>query len=310
MKRIMLMLLASLLLVGCDEGVYSGTLIFEGEHHFAAGTHLPGDVFMRAGTAEFATGSQIAGSVYVVGGTLRLNGDVGGDVAVLDGHVTLGPQANIGGDLRLGGGMVQQAATAVVQGKTLDNAVPLSLENIQPAKTWEDRLRALLVALLLATLGGLWTAKQPQPLTNIGETAVQHWRVAGAVGLLLLLVLPILLVIMAFTIILLPLALILAGLILLLLGIGYIALGSRLGGWLAQLLGRPPDRGWTTFGGTLLLLLLFNVPLVGEVLAGGTAVLVLGAILLTRFGLRQYTPPFYLEEDEAAVYGRPGRKSL
>ena len=80
MRRILLILLISLLLVGCDEGVYSGTLIFDGEHQFAAGAHLPGNVYMRAGTAEFAVGSRISGTVYVVGGTLRLNGEVGGDV--------------------------------------------------------------------------------------------------------------------------------------------------------------------------------------------------------------------------------------
>jgi hypothetical protein len=163
---------------------------------------------------------------------------------------------------------------------------------------------------MLAALGGLWAGKKPQPLMNVGQTAVQHWLVAGSVGLLVALVLPILLVIMAFTIILLPLVLILAGLILLLLGYGFIALGSQLGAWLVGLSGHPLSRGWATFGGTLLLLLLFNVPLVGEVLVGGTTVLILGVMLLTRFGTRRYAPPSLMVQDELSTYGRPRYKPL
>ncbi|MDX1417032.1 MAG: hypothetical protein R3293_22700, partial [Candidatus Promineifilaceae bacterium] len=135
-----------------------------------------------------------------------------------------------------------------------------------------------------------------------------HWLAAVAVGLLVLLVLPVLLVLMAFTVILLPLTLILAGLILLLLGVGFIALGSQLGGWLGRLAHRTARPGWATFGGTLLLLLLFKVPLVGEVLVGGTAVLALGAMLLTRFGLRPYTPPLFLATEDLSAYGRPDHK--
>ena len=128
---------------------------------------------------------------------------------------------------------MQQAETAVIQGEAVSNAVARSLEGVQ-ATGGDARLRTLSAALLLAAIGGLWASKRPQPRANVGQTAVRHWPVAAAVGLLLLLVLPILLVIMAFTIILLPLVLILVGLILLLLGVGFIALGSQLGGWLMR----------------------------------------------------------------------------
>lgn len=85
----------------------------------------------------------------------------------------------------------------------------------------------------------------------------------------------------------------------------FIAKGSQLGSWLIGLSAHTLGRGWTTFGGTFLLLLFFNILLVGEVLVEGTAVLVFGTILLTRFGLRQYTPPWYLDADELSIYGRP-----
>jgi hypothetical protein len=312
MNRLSLLLLISLLLVGCDAGIYSGTLIFEGEHQFPAGTQLPGDFFMRAGSAEFVAGSQISGTVYMIGGTLRLDGRVEGDVVVLDGRITLGPEADIAGDLRLGGGTLQQADSARVRGEIVTGAMVLPVEDLNAPTGEDNRLRTLSVALLLAILGGLWARKQPQPLTNVGRAAIQHWWVAGAVGLLLALVLPILLVIMAFTVILIPLVLILALVLLLLFGYGVVALGNQIGGWLVRLSGGRIGRGWATFGGTLFLFILFSLPSVGELLVGVATVLVLGALLLTRGGLRPYIPPAYLlvTDESASVddYSRPARR--
>lgn len=303
-KRLLPLLLACLFLAGCDEGIYSATLIFEGDHRFESGAHLPGDVFIRAGTAEFSTGSSIDGSIYIVGGKLLLNGNVGDDVTILDGEVTLGPQAVIGRDFRLGGGTLEQAETAVIQGETIRNIVPISPEEV--ATGWDDRLRLISGIILLAVLGGLWAARRPQPLVNVGQTAVEHWLVSGAVGLLILLVLPILLVIMAFTIILLPLVMILAGLLFLLTGYGFLALGDQLGGWLGRLSGRKFNRGLTTFLGTLLLLLLFNLPFFGEVLMAVAIMLVLGAMLITRFGVAHYMPPMVeCGENDLSGYSRP-----
>jgi hypothetical protein len=296
-----------LLLAGCEDGLVSGTLVFEGTHQFGSET-ISGDVLLQAGTAEFAVGSQIAGSVYVVGGELVLNGIIAGDLVVLDGAITLGPQAVVNGDLRMGGaGTVQLAETAVVQGETIRG---LALPQTQAEKTgWDDRVRWLVGALLLAALGGLWARRQPPALHCVADTATAYWPVAGALGLLVLLVLPVLLVMMAFTIVLLPLVIILGLAVILVLGLGIIALGKRLGEWLWRWGKRPYRPGWATFVGTLLLMGLFRMPVLGNGLFLGTAVLLLGAVLLSRFGSRAYEPPPHLTQSEAlATYGRPERK--
>ena len=305
MRHMLWLTLLSLLLVGCDDGIYSATFIFDGEHQFVAGTQLPGDVYVRAGTAEFATDAHVAGSIYIIGGTLQIDGQVGGDVVVLDGQVTLGPQAYIGGELRLGGGTVNQAPAAVIQGGIVQNPIPLPVEDLASTTGGDDWLRLLITAFLLSLLGGVWARKQPQPLQHVGQTAVNHWLVTGATGLLILLVLPVLLVLMAFTIILLPLVLILSGLFLLLWAYGIVALGYQLGNLLARLSNRSISPGWATFAGTLLLMLLFFMPLVGDLVVGLTAVFSMGALLLTRFGLRSYTPPAFLREEDVVDYGRP-----
>jgi hypothetical protein len=220
-----------LLLVGCENGRYSGTLIFDGQHRFEAGERLPGNVLLRAGTAEFDTGSQVAGPVYVIGGSL-------------------------------------------------------------------------LAVLVLAGLGGLWVSWRPQPLRRVASVANDHPLVALSIGLLALLVLPILLVMMAFTIVLLPLVLILGLLILLTIGMGLISLGMAVGNWLAARAGRAFAPGWATFGGVLLLLLLFQLPVVGAVLSLATAVFLFGAVLLTRFGTHPYNSPQPPAAD-LATYKRP-----
>ncbi len=290
MKRYLWLLLSLvLLLVGCDNGLYSGTLIFEGEHSFGPGTQLPGDVFVRAGTAEFAAGAQVAGSVYMLGGSLTVNGTVGGDLALLGGSLVLGPQAVVGGDLRLGGGEVAGVETAVIHGEIINGSgVEIPASMMAQRQSWDDWLRALSAALLLAGLGALLVRSRPQPVIRVGEAVVDNALVSGAMGLLILLVLPALLVMMAFTIILIPLVIILGLLLLLLLGYGWVAVGQQMGMWLNSRLSQSLSPAAATFGGTLLLLLLFEIPYLGDGLLGITAVLVLGAVLLTRLGTRPY----------------------
>jgi hypothetical protein len=304
MKRIYLLILL-FLLTGCDDGLYSATLVFDGAHTFGAETRLPGDVLLRAGTAEFAPGTQVAGSVYVLGGTLRLDGEVGGDVAVLGGRAALGPTAVIHGDLRTGEGATTGMETAVIHGDVV-TGLALPLESAPRPTRWDAAARWWAGALLLAAVGGLWAQRRPQPLHNIGEAAVAYWPASAALGLLAALTLPILLVMMAFTIVLIPLVILFGLAIFLTLGMGIVALGALVGQWLGRRWPRPVGRGWATLGGTLLLMGLYGLPVVGSVLLGGTAVLLFGAVLLSRFGAHVYAPaPQVAVAADPASYQRP-----
>lgn len=289
MKRLWIILLA-LLLTGCDDGLYSATLIFDGVHTFGPETRLPGDLLLRAGTAELSDGSQVAGTVYVLGGSLLVNGEIGGDLTVLGGRVSLGPTAKVGGDLRMGEGTTVRAETAVIHGQMI-TGLTLPLENAPRAARWDTIARWLVGALLLAAVGGLGAQRRPQPLRHIADAATVHWPISAALGLLAALTLPILLVMMAFTIVLIPLVIVLSLLLFLILGMGIVALGALVGGWLAEQWPYPVGRGWATFCGTLLLMGLYGLPVVGGVLLGGTAVLLFGAVLLSRFGAQGYEPP-------------------
>ena len=180
------------------------------------------------------------------------------------------------------------------------------MENEAQPASWESTARWLVGALLLAALGGLVTQWQAQPLQNVARAATIHWLPAAALGLLGLLVLPTLLVMMAFTIVLIPLVIILGVLVFLVWGLGIISLGTQLGRWLAAQLAWPLPPGWATFGGTLLLLSLYALPWVGDLLLGGTAVLLFGAVLLSRFGTQDYQPPTMVTQvKNLSAYKRP-----
>lgn len=298
------LLLLALLLAGCADGRYSGTLIFDGDHSFGAETRLPGDLLLRAGSVELGPGSQVTGSVYVLGGTLRANGAIGGDLVALDGRVTLGPTAQIGGDLRVGGGTTTGVDLAVVRGAVV-SGLALPLETAPRPAAWEAAARWLAGSLLLAALGGLWAWRRPRTLRVIADAATDAWPAAAALGLLALFVLPILLVMMALTLVLIPLVLLIGLGLLLALSMGIVAIGALLGEWLRLRWLNRLGPGGAAFLGTLLLMGLYGLPLVGGMLLAITALPLYGALLLTRFGTRAYTPPLPALADDLDSYRRP-----
>ncbi len=296
------------LLAACDDGLYTGSFLFDGTHTFEAGQGPTGDLLVRAGTAEFTPGSKLDGSLYVLGGEVRMDGQVAGNVVGVGGRLTLGPTAMVDGDLVEIGAEVTIDDATVVRGDMVRNAdAALPLANVGSERTTTDWLRLLAGALLMAGLGGLIVRGRPGPVVNLGEAVIDHALVCGAIGLLLVLILPSLLVMMGFTVVLLPLVFVLGFALLLLLLFGQIALGYQLGNWVADRLRWSLSPSWRAFGGTLLLLGLFAIPYLGQGLLAITLVLGLGALLLTRAGLRPYTPETWGAEEELGLesYGRP-----
>lgn len=294
-----------LFLSACS-GVYSGTVIFDGDHVFDSTVRLRGDVFMRSGSAEFASGSMVDGTVYVLGGAVAVNGSVGGDITLLDGQVTLGPTATVTGDIRHGGGQLERASGATIGGTVIrGGGVTLPLAENSGSRSAADILRTASAALILAAIGFLIVRWRLEPVETVANATLTHWPVATSWGVLALLVLPPLLVVMAFTVVLIPLVLLLGGLLFLIIGYGTIALGWRLGRWLWRLSGRPPAPATATFAGTLVLASLYNVPWVGGGLLLIVAIPTLGAIWLTRAGGRPYVSQRPSAPADLALYRRP-----
>ena len=296
--RRLLFLLLLLVLAGCDGGAVSGTLVWEGSHVYDENDIIQGQMVILNGKAAIQTAAQVTGSVYILGGAVEIAGTVGEDVAIIAGNLILSPTAVIGGDLSVGGGDVERPSQATVLGDVLDESdVQVNLETLFPQPSPQQRLARLLPkALIVAALAYLAARFLERPLERVRRASVGHPFVAFAMGLLLAIVGPSLLVLMAFTVILIPvtvIALLLTGLVVV---YAWIGLGTALGHWLRRYLRRDWSLARSAFVGAFLFMavtdLLIFIPFVGAWIGILMTVVGVGAVFLTRFGLRQFAPSY------------------
>ena len=73
-----------------------------------------GAVVRIGGSVKVASDEHVTDDVVVVGGSADIDGEVDGDVVVVGGSATLGPQAAIGKDVVIVGGVLNQDPTATI----------------------------------------------------------------------------------------------------------------------------------------------------------------------------------------------------
>lgn len=296
-----LFLVMTLFLSACQSGspsngAISGTLVAGGTHTYGDGLTLPGMLVVLDGQVNFEKGSRLLGSVFQLGGVLTIDGTIGGDVSTIGGRVVLGENARMEGDLRVGAGELVRSDQAVVRGRVLTGAASgLEPGDLFPQRDWKaELLRSLPGSLLLAVLAYLGVRYAPGPVERIQQTGIRHPAVSTAMGLLGGVVGLVLLVVMAFTLILLPITLL--GLVLGFLSIGYglIGFGLAVGRLLTRRSGWSLSSNLSALIGTLVLSLLLNgialLPYFGDLVVLVVLSNALGAVLLTRFGLREFVP--------------------
>jgi hypothetical protein len=298
MKRkflIFLFLLGALFLSACGtEGRYQVTLITEG-HHQLSGTTF-GDLVILGGEATLEPGAVLEGSAHVISGAFTLDGAIGDDLSILGGEVTLGSQAQIGGDLNIGGGDLTNLEQAKVVGK-INTGTGIQLPSFAPQPSQDiggQIFRSLLSAVLMG-LGALLVERyRPAAADRVRESATQHALVSLAMGLLVGVVALTLVVLMAYTILLIPVALLGIAIIGIALMYGWIVYGVALGRFVAQRLKLKLSAWQVVFGGTFIFMLLISliteIPIVGGLIGILIASAALGAVFLTRFGLRRFIP--------------------
>ncbi len=302
--------LALLVLAACaptSEGRYSLTVITHGQHSLASGETWAGDVYLLGGELAVPAGARVGGGVSLLGGGVRVDGRVEGDVVVLDGAVRLGPTAQVGGSLKQGGGTLGRDPLATVQGGvTTGGALRVPQASGLFGGSWAGQVaNGLAQALLVAGVAYALACVVPAPLTRVTEAVARYPVIAGAVGLLTGVVALVLLVLLAFTIVLIPLALVGGFALLLAVVYGWAAWGVVIGRWLARRAGRDLTPALAGVGALLLMLvsaLLRPAPLLGDIVPLVTTAGGLGAVIVTRFGLRAFVPA---SEVEAAEFNLP-----
>jgi hypothetical protein len=299
-KRICLALLLLVLAMGLtacqQEGLFTGSLLLEGDHQLTRGEGLSGVVLMLDGSFTLEEGAWLTGPVYMLGGRLDSNGLIDKDLSLLNGELILGPQAIIGGDLNLGGGQVEMSPQATIKGR-VNTGVGLQVPE-RPALFHETLLQQLPIMLiqgiLLAGLAFVTVRWIPRPIKRVRKAIIEHGLVSAAMGLLVGIVALVLLVLMAFTIILIPISL-LAGLAFFVaILFGWIGFGQAVGQFLVGQFKWEFQPAVTAALGTLVFIVVMNllalIPFVEGIIPILLAVTGLGAVFLTRFGLSEFVP--------------------
>lgn len=290
---------AGLLLAGCAgdaaSGRYTVTLITESEHVVGVDAPALGDLVVLGGTVTVEPGAELDGSIYLLGGDVQVAGQLDGTLTAFAGTARLMGTAQIAGDVVEAGGEVVREPGATVLGSIVQETNPASA--IDAGVGLGMGAQVLWSAAAVLVMAGLaWLSSRAAP-RSAGRVAAagRYPIVAGALGALVLVAALPLLTAMVFTLFLIPVALV----VLVVLGVagafGIIGIGRILGQWIAR------SRTWALSGaaatalGTAILttglLLVGRIPFVGFAVSAVTAMVAVGAVFLTGFGLRNYTPP-------------------
>jgi hypothetical protein len=291
---------------GGTPGAYSGTLVLDGLHVYDGQNRLPGLLAILGGQVQLAEGGEVNGPVFLLGGELTLDGQISGDVSAIGGSLVIGPQAQIHGDLRAGSGEVLISPDAQVTGQILVGAASgIELDDLFPERSRREHLLQMVPqALLLAVFAFLGMAVAPRNLIRVSRAATRHPLICMSMGTLVGIAAPALLVVMAYTLILIPVTLIGILLGILVVGFGQIALGTWTGRLLERLAKRRLHPRVSAFLGAfsfrVILSLLALIPAVGSLVELLAAILSVGAVTLTRFGLREFVPENVVEGEAAS----------
>ncbi|TFH35812.1 MAG: hypothetical protein E4G99_06445 [Anaerolineales bacterium] len=313
MKRILsvslvvLVLLMALPITAFAGGQYDGRVVLGGNFVLESGEVLDGDLAIIGGQATLEEGSEVRGSVFLVGGNLVAYGAITRDVVVMGGNVNLGPSVVVGGDLVTFGGNVNRSG-AVIGGDVIatDELTLLPLDwqrsfNLDGlpvvfgdyGRSFEGRVIGYLFqSFMLAALAVLALMFWPKQARVVSDTLIEQPVMAGALGLLTVIVAPILFLLLIITICLAVVGV--AGVVVLVAAwvLGWIALGLEVG----QRLSKASNQDWQPVLagglGTLILSLVANgigfIPCVGWMAPFILGAIGMGAVIMTRFGTRRY----------------------
>jgi cytoskeletal protein CcmA (bactofilin family) len=302
------------------KGLGEGRVIFGSAFTLESGKTLTGDLVIIGGSATIQQGAKVEGNAVVVGGSMVVDGEVTGDVAMIGGAVTLGAQAHIHGNLSTVGAVLTRAEGSLVEGEIFNTATSWQQPENQP--NFPQQVTPILpklpqivtkpfwsmanvlgqsVALgILAMLALLFLAPQTQ---RVGRAIIGQPFIAGALGLLTVVLTPLALVLLVITIILIPVALVAVLALVLAAIFGWIALGLEVGQRFTAAIKQQWHPSLAGGLGTFLLSLVVNsiglIACIGWLAPFLVFIVGIGGVIMTRFGMRP------AEAQAAAVVPNP-----
>ena len=278
-------------------------VVFGGTYTLNAGQTLAGNLVVFGGLATIEKGSIITGDVALTGGSLNVSGEIKGSITSVGGSINLSDTAVVDGDIDTVGGTLNRSSQTVIKGNISTSGpgairLPLNwnldgLRNLPLADIFHpigSILWGIFQSLAVAALALLVVLFLPTPTRRVSNAIIGQPVMAGALGLLTVVVAPALVVLLAITILLIPLSLI--GILLLAVAFlfGWIAVGMELGDRLAGLFkvqwAAPVSAGIGTLVISFFSSIFTLIPCVGWVLPAVIAIFGLGGVFLTRLGTR------------------------
>jgi len=301
-----------------------GKVVVGGSYTLRSGERLRGDLVIFGGDAKLENNSRVEGNVVVIGGEADIAGRVRDDVVIIGGVTRLRSTAEVDGQVaRIGGEYRKDEGAKIRGGETSGAEIPPipPVPTVPPrvelwnASTWgffsfiRYVLRVIGTTVVLALLALFVVALWRDPIERVSHTITSAGGTSWVVGLLTVITSAILTV---------PLALLSAILTFVCIGLfgfgfisvvwlilaiaglmGWIALGQLVGQRLLGALGaRHATPAATAAAGTAAITLLWlglePACGLGWLFFVVLAPLGLGAVLLTRFGSRDYHTSSYM----------------
>jgi hypothetical protein len=299
LMALMLLPLQAVQAKGLDEGP-----IFGSNYTLKSGNTLNDDLIVIGGSISVEKNARVNGSIILIGGSLTLDGEVSQDVVIVGGAVKLGADTHVHGKVITYNAPVNRDLSAVVDGGFVDNPVrPESpVSPTAPPIPWLvtaitdpiQRTQSVLgQSILLALLAALIAMFMPVQMRRVADAVVAQPFITFGMGLLTLVMFIVAIVALAlFSVFIItlfvtiPLITVIAIVFAAACILGWLALGMEVGLRISQMFPRELPLPLATGLGAFGLSLLTFIPCLGGPLSGIVGFIGLGAVLMTRFGMR------------------------
>jgi len=299
-------------------GFKDDKVVFGGNFTLQSGETLHGDLVVFGGNVILETSSTVNGDTVILGGNVNTDGTINGNLVALGGFVELKSQAQVNGDLTVLGSSYDQADGAEISGNIVtEENVPFEFNlpsriGLFNGKVPVPEFRQLpfvstswffFRVLIWTGLAVLITLFIQDQAVIINKTAFSQPFMSILVGLGVILIAPLVLIALIITILLSPVSLIgIFGLVAAWV-IGLVSLSIEIGKKLAEALNQTWTAPLMAGFGMFILALFFNgfnqiVPCFGWMPKFVLGLWVMGAVILTRFGTREYPEPSLLESSQ------------
>jgi hypothetical protein len=239
--------------------------------------------------------ARVAGTVrdtlVIVNQTATVSGNVGRDAIVVNGTLRLEPTAHIGGDVVLINGEVSQADGAVIAGSIVERRGASIGAEFRRVTAAVSLLAWLGMTLLIVVVALGWAAVGGRQLSEIAGLLGARPGLAAVAAVIFWIAVPVVAFVAFVTVIGIPIGITLLLVVVpLLWGLGYVATGTRLGFFFADLRRTTPDLAHPyreAVLGVVVFQLIGLIPIVGGIVVALAGLLGAGAIVIhvwRRFG--------------------------